>query len=121
MNAYNNPYAWQNPNWMYQPTQTQAVMQQPQQNMMPVIQTTIIQPAEPILDYVQNFQIGNGQSQMFLSKDESKIYIKSATANGSSIRVYVEQDLPKPPEYVTVDQLKTVLEQFGLTKQEDKA
>lgn len=116
---YSNPYTWQTPNWQYQPTQAQA-MPQPQQNMLPVIQTTIIQPPEPILEFVQNFQIGNGQSQMFLSKDENQIYIKSATANGSSISVYAKQELPKPPEYVTLDQLKTVLEQFGLTKPEDK-
>ena len=109
------PANYQNPYMYYQPTQTQAVQQQPQQNMMPVIQTSIIQVND--IDDVEKYQIANGQSQMFISKDDSRIYIKSATANGTSVEVYAKQPSPKPPEYVTVDQLKAMFKELGLTKE----
>ena len=111
--TYHNPYMY------YQPSQTQVmqqpVQQQPQQNMMPVIQTSIIQVND--VDDVEKYQIANGQSQMFISKDDSKIYIKSATANGTAVEVYAKQPAPKPPEYVTVDQLKAMFKELGLTKE----
>jgi len=109
------PATYQNPYMYYQPSQTQAVQQQPQQNMMPVIQTSIIQVNDT--DDVDKYQIANGQSQMFISKDDSKIYIKSATANGTAVEVYAKQPAPKPPEYVTVDQLKAMFKELGLTKE----
>lgn len=113
------PATYQNPYMYYQPTQTQVmqqpVQQQPQQNMMPVIQTSIIQVND--VDDVEKYQIANGQSQMFISKDDSKIYIKSATANGTAVEVYAKQPAPKPPEYVTVDQLKAMFKELGLTKE----
>lgn len=113
------PATYQNPYMYYQPTQTQVmqqpVQQQPQQNMMPVIQTSIIQVNDT--DDVDKYQIANGQSQMFISKDDSKIYIKSATANGTAVEVYAKQPAPKPPEYVTVDQLKAMFKELGLTKE----
>ena len=112
------PTTYQNPYMYYQPSQTQ-VMQQPvqqqTQNMMPVIQTSIIQVND--VDDVDKYQIANGQSQMFISKDDSKIYIKSATANGTAVEVYAKQPAPKPPEYVTVDQLKAMFKELGLTKE----
>lgn len=113
------PATYQNPYMYYQPTQTQVmqqpVQQQPQQNMMPVIQTSIIQVNDT--DDVDKYQIANGQSQMFISKDESRIYIKSATANGTAVEVYAKQPAPKPPEYVTVDQLKAMFKELGLVKE----
>lgn len=113
------PATYQNPYMYYQPSQTQVmqqpVQQQPQQNMMPVIQTSIIQVND--VDDVDKYQIANGQSQMFISKDDSKIYIKSATANGTAVEVYAKQPAPKPPEYVTVDQLKAMFKELGLTKE----
>ena len=107
------PATYQNPYMYYQPSQTQAVQQQPQQNMMPVIQTSIIQVNDA--DDVEKYQIANGQSQMFISKDDSRIYIKSATANGTAVEVYAKQPAPKPPEYVTVDQLKAMFKELHLT------
>lgn len=109
------PATYQNPYMYYQPTQTQVMQQQPQQNMMPVIQTSIIQVND--VDDVEKYQIANGQSQMFISKDDSRIYIKSATANGTSVEVYAKQPAPKPPEYVTIDQLKAMFKELGLTKE----
>lgn len=114
------PATYQNPYMYYQPTQTQVMQNtvsqpQPQQNMMPVIQTSIIQVNDA--DEVEKYQIANGQSQMFISKDDSRIYIKSATANGTAVEVYAKQPAPKPPEYVTVDQLKAMFKELGLVKE----
>jgi len=109
------PATYQNPYMYYQPSQTQVMQQQPQQNMMPVIQTSIIQAEN--YDVVDKYQIANGQSQMFITKDENAIYIKSATANGTVIEFYAKQPAPKPPEYVTVDQLKAMFKELGLTKE----
>ena len=89
----------------------------PQQNMIPVITTSII-PVDGVGD-VEKFQVGNGQSQMFLTRDESAIYIKSATANSSSIVKYQKEEPPKPPEYVTIDQLKAFFKEYGMVKDED--
>lgn len=109
--TYQNPY----PYYQYTAVPTQQPAQQQTQNMMPVIQTSIIQVND--VDDVDKYQIANGQSQMFISKDDSRIYIKSATANGTAVEVYAKQPAPKPPEYVTVDQLKAMFKELGLTKE----
>ena len=114
-NPYNNIYPTGMNNYYSQPPQ---MMQQPQ-NMIPVITTSIIQ-IDGFGD-VEKFQIGNGQSQMFLTKDENTIYVKSATPNGSSIVTYQKTETPKPPEYVTVDQLKAFFKEYGMVKEEAEA
>ena len=111
--TYQNPYNSMCSQYAIAQSQPQQI--QPQQNMMPVIQTSIIQVND--VDDVDKYQIANGQSQMFISKDDSKIYIKSATANGTAVEVYAKQPAPKPPEYVTVDQLKAMFKELGLTKE----
>lgn len=109
--TYQNPY----PYYQYTAQPMQQPVQQQTQNMMPVIQTSIIQAEN--YDVVDKYQIANGQSQMFITKDENAIYIKSATANGTVIEFYAKQPAPKPPEYVTVDQLKAMFKELGLTKE----
>ena len=114
---YFYPATYQNPYMYYQSVQpTQPVIQQnvQQQNMMPTIQTSIIQVESA--DDVDKFQIANGQSQMFISKDDTKIFVKSATANGSSVETYIKQPAKKAPEYVTREQLEDMLKQFGIIK-----
>lgn len=125
---YGNPYMYSYSNYgaapyQYWNTQPQTVQQpvqqptqaQPQQTMMPVIQTSIIQVND--ISEVERFQIANGQSQMFISKDDAHIYVKSATANGSAVETYTKDPPPKAPEYVTVDQLKAMFKELGLTKE----
>lgn len=128
---YGNPYmygAGSYPYYQYtaspvqQPVQQQAspvyqqpTQAQPQQTMMPVIQTSIIQVND--ISEVERFQIANGQSQMFISKDDAHIYVKSATANGSAVETYNKDPPPKAPEYVTVDQLKAMFKELGLVKE----
>lgn len=112
--TYQNPYMYYQ---SFQPTIVQPPSQQPvqQQNMMPVIQTSIIQVDG--IDDVEKFQIGNGQSQMFISKDDMNIFVKSATANGSSVETYTKQPAKKAPEYVTKDQLEAMFKQLGIIKE----
>lgn len=123
---YGNPYSFNTgiPYWQYippmqttqpQPTQQQPTQAQPQQTMMPVIQTSIFQVND--ISEVEKFQIANGQSQMFISKDDAHIYVKSATANGSAVETYTKDPPPKAPEYVTVDQLKAMFKELGLVKE----
>ena len=106
-----NPYlGYNSPGYVPQP-----VMQQYQaSNMMPTIRTEIIQVDSE--DFVNQYTIGNGQSQMFITKDETKIYVKSGTQNGSEIIEYQKSPPKKAPEYVTVEQLQAMLKELGLGK-----
>lgn len=61
------------------------------------------------------FPVNAGASQMMISQDESEIYIKSATANGFTLDVYVKRP-PTPPapkfdpaEYVRRDEVETLV------------
>ena len=92
---------------------------QAQPPMMPVIQTNIVQVSD--VSEVEKFQVANGQSQMFMSKDDNTIYIKSATNNGSTIDVYEKRPAPKAPEYVTMDQLENIFKKYGVVPQEVEA
>ena len=85
-----------------------------QNNMMPTINTVIIQVENE--DFVNQYTVGNGQSQMFITKDESKIYVKSGTQSGSEIIEYQKSPPKKAPEYVTVEQLHAMLKELGLGK-----
>lgn len=80
------------------------------QNYLPVKQVSIIQVDG--IDDVNRHQVYNGQNQMFINKDETVIFVKSGMPNGSIVDTYVKQPAPKPPEYVTMDQLQQILSQF---------
>lgn len=111
--TYQNPYLQPYQQYAQQPMP--QTVSQPSQNMMPVIQTSIIQVNDA--DDVEKYQIANGQSQMFISKDDTHIYVKSATANGSSVEIYEKQPAKKPPEYVTKAELEMLFRQFGIIKE----
>ena len=105
--TFPNPYL----NYTYQTGMTQP---QFQNTMMPTINAVIIQVDSE--DYVNQYAIGNGQSQMFITKDETKIYVKSGTQNGSEIIEYQKSPPKKAPEYVTMGQLQELLKELGLGK-----
>ena len=112
MNYY-NPYLWPYPSTgSYLPQQYTPPQVQPQ--MLPAIQANIISAD---FDIVEKYSVGNGQSQMFISKDERTIWVKSGNQNGVDISTYKkEPEQPKKEtEYVTKDYLK---EQFELLKEE---
>ncbi|MBQ3330791.1 MAG: hypothetical protein IJG87_06395 [Ruminococcus sp.] len=101
------PQAYQAPQFpMYQP-------QQPQAFTPPTIRAEIIQVENE--DAAANYPVGAGASQMMIAKDDSAIFIKSATANGSTLEVYTRrpQEAPKPSfdlsEYVRKDEVKALI------------
>lgn len=103
MNYY-NPYMYNLPYLQQQMPQ----QPQPQPQMMPTIQANIIQADE---DTVNRYSVGNGQSQMFISKDEDIIWVKSGTANGNETTVYKKQAAPKKEDiqYVTMEMLENAV------------
>lgn len=102
----------------YFPVGYQAYMQQPQINnqMMspPTIHAEIVQVNNE--QDAAAYPVGVGASQMMIAKDDSAIFVKSATQNGSTLEVFVKRP-PAPPEpqfdprqYVTRDELEKRLE-----------
>lgn len=80
----------------------------------PMINAVIIQIARK--DEMDNYTMNIGQSQMFMLRDESAIFIKSRYANG---QYGVDEYTRKPPEpekpaaqYVTKDELEQMLSGF---------
>lgn len=115
---------------LYQPYQ-QPVMQQPVQptqmsgaNQMmtpPTIRAEIVQVKGE--DAASAFPVNAGASQMMISQDESEIYIKSATANGFTLDVYVKRP-PAPPapafdpsEYVRKDEMEKLIKEMFSNRQ----
>jgi hypothetical protein len=80
----------------------------------PMINAVIIQIARK--DEMDNYTMNIGQSQMFMLRDESAIFIKSRYANG---QYGVDEYTRKPPEpekpavqYVTKGELEQMLSGF---------
>lgn len=106
-----NPYAYGN----YTPYQYNNMyqQQQPQQPVMtpPMIHAEIIQVDSE--DAAANYPVGAGQTQMFMARDDSAIYIKSVLANSqTSFIIYKKQETQsKKPEidmtaYVTREEFE---------------
>ena len=93
----------------------QQTQQQVQQQTMtrPTIHAEIIQVSNGELgeQEVSQYPIGVGQSQMFITQDESMIFVKEATPSGYVLDVYPKRPpAPTPPpfnpaEYVRLDAL----------------
>lgn len=91
------PMGYQPIQQMYQP-QT-AVQQAPQMMTPPTIRAEIVQ-----VDGEQTaaqYPVGVGASQMMIARDESAIYIKTATVNGFTLDVYEKR--AKTPQEATFD------------------
>ena len=97
----------------------QALMQQfpqqqtPQQMSMPTIHADIIQVRGQ--DVVDRYSVGVGQSQMFITQDESAIFVKTGTEAGPDLVIYDKRP-PAPPApvfdprtYVTREELTQIL------------
>lgn len=100
-----NPYL-QN----YLQSMAQQYMQQPQQMTMPTIHADIIQVSGP--EDVDRYSVGAGNSQMFITRDETTIFVKSGTANGFTLDVYDKRppaQVPDPQTYVTRAELEAIL------------
>ena len=90
--------------YQYQPQYAQS--QQPQQYTPPTIRAEIIQVSDE--QEVQNYPLAAGATQMFMSKDDKCIFIKTAYANSPAQIVRYNREEPKtepPVEYVTREEL----------------
>ena len=109
---------------VYQPQyQTQQMSQPqmqgiPQQDMTPTIHAEIKQVDS--MEAIDRVPLGAGTSQMFMTKDEQAIVIRSTFANGQHSDVVYDKRPPAPPapvfdpnEYVRKDELgKLIRESF---------
>lgn len=113
----------------YQPyipyPQYQSYTQQPQQYTPPTIRAEIIQVGDE--QEVQNYPLAAGATQMFMSKDDKCIFIKTAYANSPAQIVRYNREEPKtepPVEYVTREELDRrlngIIEKFKQVKPDNK-
>lgn len=102
--------------------QQQSQPQQPAAQQQPSAPTTMTPPTIHA-EIVQvdgeaaaaQYPVGAGMSQMMISRDESAIFVKNATANGYTLDVF-EKRPPAPPvapfnpaEYVRLDALPSLV------------
>lgn len=90
-----------------------AQQQTSPQMSLPTIHADIIQVGSE--EEVERFPVGAGVSQMFILRDESSIFVKSANVNGYTIDTYDKRP-PAPPapvfdpqKYVTREELEKLL------------
>ena len=101
----------------------QAQMQNaPQQDMTPTIHAEIKQVDS--IEAVDRIPLGAGQSQMFMTKDETAIVIRSMFANGQHTDVIYDKRPPAPPapvfdpsEYVRKDEMEKLIKDMIANRQ----
>ena len=117
MPDYPGQQTWQDPAYMRAYTQQgQQQAQQPAQQMMtpPTIRAEIVQVDS--LDAIDRYPMAAGTSQMFMTKDETAIVVRSMYANGQHNDDIYDKRPPAPPaptlnpdDYVRRDELKDLL------------
>ena len=64
---------------------------------------------------VNNWAVGNGQTLVFMLRDESRIMFKTGSANGNRIEYY-DRRAPQPAtecsEYVTKEELRAMINEM---------
>lgn len=105
--AYNYfPMNYPQMQYPYQQSQQYSYQQQPQQYTPPTIHAEIVQVAGE--QEVKDYPLAAGVTQMFMSKDDKNIFIKTAYANSpAQIITYSKAEpVTEPtPEYVTKEEL----------------
>ena len=92
-----------------QPMQPQPM--QPQSMTPPMIHADIIEVAS--IDAMKNYPVGAGQTQMFSTQDESAIGVKTMHQDGSYVLdLYLKQAPAPAPEYMTREQVETLVRQM---------
>lgn len=96
-----------------------------QQDMTPTIRAEIKQVDN--IEAIDRVPMAGGTSQMFMTKDESAIVIRSMLANGQHSDVIYDKRPPAPPapkfdpsEYVRRDELETLLSAALAAHKEEK-
>lgn len=98
------PATYQSPYSAYQPQQMMGP---------PTIRAEIVQVENE--QAAHNYPVGTGMSQMMIARDDSAIYIKSVSANGTTFDAY-DRRPPAPPEpkfvpgdYVRKDEIAAII------------
>ena len=116
--TYANPYQGQNFS-VNQPAQNQMQQTAPVNQMTPpTIHADIIQADE---DQAREYNIAAGCTQMFMSKDDKYIFVKTAYANGNyDFERYVKDEKPVTPQagsvqndYITRDEFEKRLAEIA--------
>lgn len=106
--TYGNPYQGQNFT-VNQPVQNQQMVQQNQMTP-PTIHADIIQADE---EQAREYNIAAGCTQMFMSKDDDYIFVKTAYANGNyDFERYVKDKKPTTPQADSVQNDYITREEF---------
>lgn len=104
----------------YFPVGYQPYYQQNQMMTPPTIRAEIVQVNNE--QEAAAYPVGVGASQMMIAKDDSAIYVKSASQSGTTLEVFVKRaptlQEPQfdPAKYVTRDELEKRLEDILRTE-----
>ena len=111
MNAiYPNSTPYVNP-YMNAISQIVTSQMQPQPMSPPIIHTDII-PVNSEAE-VNNWAVGNGQTLVFMMRDDSAIFFKTGSPNGAVVEYYDHRNVVnKAPEYVTRAELENMLQEL---------
>lgn len=114
---YPGQQTWQDPAYMraYGQNVQQGQQQTQQQQMMtPTIRAEIVQVDS--MDAIDRYPMAAGTSQMFMTKDEQNIVVRSMYANGQHNDDIYDKRPPAPPaptlnpsEYVRKDELEAMI------------
>lgn len=115
---YPGQQTWQDPAYMRSfGQQGQQQTQQGQMMTPPTIRAEIVQVDN--LDVIDRYPMAAGTSQMFMTKDEANIVVRSMYANGQHSDDIYDKRPPAPPaptlnpaEYVRKDELKAMLSEL---------
>ena len=109
----------------YQPFQAYPQPQQMAQPFTPpTIRAEIVQVDSE--EAAAQYPVGVGASQMMIAKDDSAIFIKTASQAGTELTVYVKRPAAppapvfKPEEYVRRDEMETLVRSILTAKEEKK-
>ena len=121
----------------FQPTVTQPFMTNPQQVVIPQItipsnlnanRMQIQQPINQITikggdEVAKKFKLPPNSRAAIFDEDEAIFWVKETDENGNEIMfkkcTYVEVEDPPEPQYVTIDDLKAILGDFGKDLKEE--
>ena len=113
---YPGQQTWQDPAYMrlYGQQGQQQTQQQGQMMTPPTIRAEIVQVDS--LDAIDRYPMAAGTSQMFMTKDETAIVVRSMYANGQHNDDIYDKRPPAPPaptlnpaEYVRKDELQALI------------
>lgn len=107
-----NPALYFPQNYPYQQYQPQPQMQ-PQTFTPPTIRAEIVQVDSE--EAAAQYPVGVGASQMMIAKDDSAIFIKTASQSGTTLTVYTKRPATppapvfRPEEYVRKDEVEKLV------------